>query len=135
MEEALFLMKNLMSLVYQSHLVIPQNPSVENTNQSPDRKSVNPTKICKRRPLHNSPVVKSLFGQRIILSPMDLQPWITNAFKFDKWLPKLPGNNVISAKEHIDTFYAFFQNHLLNNDDDDVVMKLFVASLVENEIK
>jgi predicted NACHT family NTPase len=55
--------------------------------------------------------------------------------KFDKWLPKFPANNVNSIEEHIDTFYVCFQNHPLNNDDEDVVMKLFVASLVENERK
>jgi hypothetical protein len=83
---------------------------------------------------------------------MALQPWVTNAFnpldmfgiqgyphampdKFDKWFPKFPGNNVIIVEEHIDTFYACFQNHLLNNDDEDVVMKLFAVSLVENARK
>jgi hypothetical protein len=132
--------------------VTPQNPSVENTNQAPNRRFSNPTKVYKRRSPHNSLVVKSLFGQRLPLSPMALQPWITNAFKplgmseihgcphamhdkFDKWLPKFHGNNFISAKEHIDTFYACFQNHPLNNDDEDVVTKLLVASLVENARK
>jgi hypothetical protein len=55
--------------------------------------------------------------------------------KFDKWFPKFPTSNVITAKEHINTFYACFQNHPLNNDDEDVDMKLFVSSLVENERK
>jgi hypothetical protein len=55
--------------------------------------------------------------------------------KFDKWLPKFPGNNVITVEEHVDAFYMCFQNHPLNNDDEDVVMKLFVASLVEDARK
>jgi hypothetical protein len=78
---------------------------------------------------------------------MDLHPWVTDAFKpldmfgihgypcampdkFDKWLPKFPGNNFMSIEEHMDTFCACFKNHPLNNDDEDVFMKLFVASLV-----
>jgi hypothetical protein len=83
---------------------------------------------------------------------MAQRPWVTNAFKpldmfaiqgyphtmpqkFDKWLPKFSGNNVITVEEHIDNFYACFQIHPLNNDDEDVVMKLFVASLVEDARK
>jgi hypothetical protein len=58
-----------------------ENPSVENTNPRPNRRFANPTKVYKRRPPHNSHVVKSLFGQRLPLSPMDLQPWVSNAFK------------------------------------------------------
>jgi hypothetical protein len=42
--------------------------------------------------------------------------------KFDKLLPKFPGNNVITIEEHVNTFYACFQNHPLNNDDEDVFM-------------
>ena len=55
--------------------------------------------------------------------------------KFDKWLPKLFRNNIITIEEHIDKFYACFQIQPLNNDDEDVVMKLFVASLVEDARK
>jgi hypothetical protein len=42
--------------------------------------------------------------------------------KFDKWLPKFPSNNVITAKDHIYTFYACFQNNSLNNGDEYVVI-------------
>jgi len=50
--------------------------------------------------------------------------------KFDKQLPKFCSNNVVTAEEHIDSFYACFQNHPLNNDDE-----LFAASLVEDARK
>jgi hypothetical protein len=83
---------------------------------------------------------------------MAQRPWVTNAFKpldmfaiqgyphtmpqkFDKWLPKFSGNNVIIVEDHIYNFYACFQIQPLNNDDEDVVMKLFVASLVEDARK
>jgi hypothetical protein len=55
--------------------------------------------------------------------------------KFDKWLPKFPSNNVIVVENHVDTFYTCFQNHPLSNDDEEVVMKLFATSLVENARK
>jgi hypothetical protein len=83
---------------------------------------------------------------------MAQRPWVTNAFKpldmsripgyphampqkFDKWLPKFSGNNVITIEEHLDNFWASFQNNPLNNDDEDIVMKLFVASFVEDARK
>jgi hypothetical protein len=55
--------------------------------------------------------------------------------KFDKWFPKFPRNNFITVEEHMHTFYMCFQNYPLNNDDEDVVMKLFFASLCEDDIK
>jgi hypothetical protein len=55
--------------------------------------------------------------------------------RFHKWLPKFPVNNVIYVEDHVDTFYACFQNHLINNDDEDVIMKLFSSYLVENARK
>jgi hypothetical protein len=87
--------------------------------------------VYNKRPPRNSLVVKSLINQRLPLSLMDLQPWVTHDFKpldmfgiqgyphvmpnkSDKWLPKFPGNNVISVEEHIDSFYAFFKiTHLI----------------------
>jgi len=55
--------------------------------------------------------------------------------KFKKWLPKFSGNNVITAGEHLDNFWGCFQNHPLNNDDEDIVMRLFAASIVEDARK
>jgi hypothetical protein len=56
---------------------------------------------------------------------MDQKQWVSNIFKtlgmssisgytqkmppkFEKWLPKFPGNDVTTAKEHMDNIWAFF---------------------------
>jgi hypothetical protein len=38
--------------------------------------------------------------------------------KFEKWLPKFSGNDVITVDEHLDNFGACFQTHPLNNVDE-----------------
>jgi hypothetical protein len=51
--------------------------------------------------------------------------------KYDKWLPKFLGNNVITAEEHIAYFYSKVGDHKIPRDHEDVVMKLFEMSLDE----
>jgi len=81
---------------------------------------------------------------------MDLQPWVTNSCKeldmfriqvyphnmidkFEKWLQKFSGNNVITAEQHLSSLCGVFEHHLVPNDHEDVVMKHFSISLEENE--
>jgi hypothetical protein len=129
--------------------VTPLNQNVENTNQEHKRRFSNPSKPYKTRHPHYSLLVKSLFGGRLLLSPMAPPPWDTNIFnplymtgiqgyphampnKFDKRLPKFSSNNVTSTEKLVDAFYTCFQNHPLKIDDEDMLMKLYVASLVED---
>jgi hypothetical protein len=70
-------------------------------------------------------VVNSLFNIPPRVFPMATKPWITNVFKpldmfvnnnypnkmpdkFDKWILKFSGNNVITVEEHIEFFYDVF---------------------------
>jgi hypothetical protein len=52
--------------------------------------------------------------------------------KYSKWLPKFSGNNVISAKEHAEKFQEFLEEHEIEDDHEDVVVKLFALSLEED---
>jgi hypothetical protein len=80
---------------------------------------------------------------------MATQPWVTNSYKaldmsriqgyphnlpnkFDKWLPKFSGNNVIIVEDHITHFYNSLGVHGVPNEHEDVAMKLFSISLEEN---
>jgi hypothetical protein len=80
---------------------------------------------------------------------METQPWVTNVYKpldmsiiqgypqnmpdkYNKWLPKFLGNNIIIAKEHISNFYYSLGEHEVPTENEDVVMKLFSFSLEEN---
>jgi hypothetical protein len=51
--------------------------------------------------------------------------------KYEKWLPKFTGIDAISAEEHMSNFWAFFQLHPINDDAEDLVMKLFSATLYD----
>jgi mitochondrial fission protein ELM1 len=53
---------------------------VESTNQMTNRRFANLPKAYRRNPPHNSPIVKSLFGGRLPLSPMAQNPWAVNVF-------------------------------------------------------
>jgi hypothetical protein len=118
------------------------------TPQSSRRYS-NPPKTYKRRLPHNSPVIKSLFGGNLPLSSMAQKQWVSNIFKpldmsaipgyphnmplkFEKWFPKFSGNDVTIVEEHLDNFWAFFQLNLVSDDVEDVVMKLFSSTFVDD---
>jgi hypothetical protein len=45
----------------------------------------------------------------------------------EKWLPKFIGNGEVSAEDHMSNFWAFFQLHPINDDVEDLAMKLFSA--------
>jgi hypothetical protein len=51
--------------------------------------------------------------------------------KYEKWLPKFTGTNATSAEEHMSSFWAFFQLHPISDDAEDLVMKLFSATLYD----
>jgi hypothetical protein len=51
--------------------------------------------------------------------------------KYEKWLPKFTGTDAISAEEHMSNFWAFFQLHPISDDAEDLVMKLFSATLYD----
>ena len=51
--------------------------------------------------------------------------------RYDKWLPKFTGNDVVSAEDHMRKFYAFFHLHPINDDDEDLAMNLFSATLYD----
>jgi hypothetical protein len=51
--------------------------------------------------------------------------------KYEKWLPKFTGTDATSAEEHMSNFWAFFQLHPINDDAEDLVMKLFSATLYD----
>jgi hypothetical protein len=51
--------------------------------------------------------------------------------KYEKWLPKFTGTDAISAEEHMSSFWAFFQLHPISDDAEDLVMKLFSATLYD----
>jgi hypothetical protein len=51
--------------------------------------------------------------------------------KYEKWLPKFTGTDATSAEEHMSSFWPFFQLHPIVDDAEDLVMKLFSATLYD----
>jgi hypothetical protein len=51
--------------------------------------------------------------------------------KYEKWLPKFTGTDAISVEEHMSNFWVFFQLHPVSDDVEDLVMKLFSATLLD----
>jgi hypothetical protein len=51
--------------------------------------------------------------------------------KYDKWLPKFTGTDAIGAEENMSNFWAFFQLYPISDDAEDLVMKLFSATLYD----
>jgi hypothetical protein len=51
--------------------------------------------------------------------------------KYEKWLPKFTGTNGTSVEEHMSNFWAYFQLHPISDDAEDLVMKLFSATLYD----
>jgi hypothetical protein len=51
--------------------------------------------------------------------------------KYEKWLPKFIGTDEISVEEHMNNFWVFFQLHPISDDVEDLVMKLFSATLYD----
>jgi hypothetical protein len=49
--------------------------------------------------------------------------------KYEKWLPRFTGSDGERANYHMSDFWAFFQLHHISDDAEDLVMKLFSATL------
>ena len=52
-----------------------------------------------------------------------------------RWFPKFTGDNGERADFHMDEFYSYFRLHLVDDDAEDVVMKLFPTTLRGNAKK
>jgi hypothetical protein len=128
------------------------------TPQTKRRFNYPPLSFRRKNPL-NSPVVKSLFGKRLPLNMSTSQTGTTNPVnnqrqwsytlfnpldmsailgyprqmppKYEKWLPKFTGTDSTSAEEYMSNFWAFFQLHPISDDVEDLVMKLFSATLYD----
>jgi hypothetical protein len=55
--------------------------------------------------------------------------------RYQNWLPRFIGNDGVIAEDHMDKFWAFFQLHPINDDAEDLTMKLFFATLHDNARK
>jgi hypothetical protein len=54
------------------------------------------------------------------------------ASKYEKWLPRFTGSDGERDDFHMSDFWAFFQLHPISDDVEDLVMKLFSATLYGN---
>jgi hypothetical protein len=52
--------------------------------------------------------------------------------KYEKWLPRFTGSGGEKPDYHMSNFWAFFQLHPISDDAEDLVMKLFSATLHGN---
>jgi hypothetical protein len=53
----------------------------------------------------------------------------------ERWLPRFTGGNGKRADFHMDEFYSYFRLHPVDDDAEDVVMKLFSTTLRGNAKK
>jgi hypothetical protein len=51
--------------------------------------------------------------------------------RYEKWLPKFTGNNVVSIEDHTRDLWAFFQPHPISDDVEYLTMELFSATLYD----
>jgi hypothetical protein len=51
--------------------------------------------------------------------------------RYDKWLPKFTGNDVVSIEDHMSNFYAFFHIHPISDDVEYLAMNFFSATLYD----
>jgi hypothetical protein len=84
--------------------------------------TMNPTNNQRQR---SSTLFKPLDMSAIPGYPRQMPP------KYEKWLPKFTDTDAISAEEHMSNFWAFFQLHPISDDAEDLVMKLFSATLYD----
>jgi hypothetical protein len=52
--------------------------------------------------------------------------------RYEKWIIKFTGNDVVSTEYHMSEFGAFFQLHPISDDAEDLVMKIFSVTLHDN---
>jgi hypothetical protein len=53
--------------------------------------------------------------------------------KYENWLPRFTGSDGERLNYHMSNFWAFFQLHPISDDVEDLVMKLFSATLHGND--
>ena len=49
--------------------------------------------------------------------------------RYEKWLPKFTGSDEKNVKEHMHDFWAFFQLQPIDDDVEDLAIKIFSATL------
>ena len=52
--------------------------------------------------------------------------------KYEKWLPRFTGSDGERADSHVNNFYSYFGLHPVDDDAEDVVMKIFPTTLHRN---
>jgi hypothetical protein len=104
-----------------------------------------PSKIYRRRPPLKSPIVKNIFHDTLPLVPM-AHTWEKDLYKpinmatihgypntmpkeSNKWFPNFPGNNVVTADDHVYAMSQDIENAEVEHED--VEMKLLASSLTE----
>jgi hypothetical protein len=55
--------------------------------------------------------------------------------RYDKWLPKFTGNDVVGVDDHMSNLYALFQLHPVNDDAEYLTITLFSATLYDDDIQ
>jgi hypothetical protein len=85
----------------------------------------NATNLGNNQRQWSSSLFKPLDMSAIPSYPRQIPP------KNEKWLPKFTDTDAISAEENMSNFWAFFQLHPISDDDEDLVMKLFSATLLD----
>ena len=68
-------------------------------------------------------VVVARYGPLVLLVPLNSMP----EGEYHKYMPKFTGTKGVTAKEHLESFYSYFDNHDIS--EDDVWMRVFVQSL------
>jgi hypothetical protein len=77
----------------------------------------------------SSNLFKPLDMSAILGYPRQMPP------KYEKWLPKFTSIDAIGAEEHMSSFWAFFQLQPIADDTEDLIMKLFSATLYDAAIR
>jgi hypothetical protein len=66
--------------------------------------------------------LKSLDMTGILGYPRKMPP------RYEKWLPKFTGNDVVGVEDHMSNFWVFFQLRPISDGVEDLAMKLFFAT-------
>jgi hypothetical protein len=51
--------------------------------------------------------------------------------KYEKWLPKFSGNDVVTFEEHMSNLWALFQLNPMSDDVEYLVMNIFYTTLLD----
>jgi hypothetical protein len=95
-----------------------------NTISNAQTRTINPNQDNNQKQW-SSKIFKPLYMTNIPGYPKQMLP------RYEKWLPKFTGNDVVSFKDHMSNFWAFFQFHPISDDVEYLAMKLFFATLYD----